>query len=76
MVKAAKDDTEHHLHDTKDDGHFHLERVDEGNLVIRQHPSRINAERVGTAGVTVIQNRIHLESIPVLGMMMLEATEM
>ena len=38
MIKIADDHTEEHLEDTQNDGQFHLERVEEENLILGQLP--------------------------------------
>ena len=75
VIETAENNAKHHLHNAQNNRHFHLERVDEGDFVIGQSPSRINSERVRTTCITVVENWVQLVCVSIMRMMQLEATK-
>jgi len=67
VVEPSKEDTEHHLSDTEDDGQFHFEGVEEGKFVSDTVPARIDTERIGTFtvnfGDSISRNSVSVVSI-------------
>ena len=49
-IDSFENDSERHLADSNDDGHFHFERVEEGQLVRCVEPLGVHAERVYAIG--------------------------
>jgi len=59
MIDETEHDAEHHLTNAQDDGHLHLERVDEEQLVLGQAPdlgsiSKRNDEHVSMRTVETL----------------------
>lgn len=50
MVEKAQTDSEHHVDDTKDNGHLHLKGVEEGQLISSDVPNLSQPKE--TEGIT------------------------
>ena len=47
MIENLQTDSKQHLHDTQNNGHLHLVRVGEDQLVLGHVPDRVQSKRVG-----------------------------
>jgi hypothetical protein len=50
-VSSLKEDSKRHVSYTVDNGEFHLERIDESNLIAREVPRRIHTKWIDTIGI-------------------------
>ena len=50
-VCSLEVDSKRHVSNAIDNGYFHLERIDESDLIAREIPRRIHTEWIYTAGV-------------------------
>lgn len=61
MIEQAHNQSEQHMNDTQYNRDFHLERIMENDLVLRQLPYRIHTDRIRRTAITLRRPRIQIE---------------